>query len=83
MELEQHSKGNSVMGLLWHKGHLLAHSSPIAPEQRRMELQRDRTCLSRKAKMGCTAREQEQREKEHRQSAETSLRNGVREATQT
>lgn len=48
-----------------------------------MELQRDRTWDSWKANTVWVAREQKQRQKEHRQSAETGLRNRVREATQT
>lgn len=47
-----------------------------------MELQRGRIWQSWKARIGCMGREQEQREEEHRKSAETGVRNCVMEVTQ-
>lgn len=81
MQLEQHTKGSSVMELPWQNRNLKAPSSPSGLQAEENGTQKGQK-LSLKAKAVSMAREEEQREKEHRHSAETALRKCVREATQ-
>lgn len=81
MQLEQHTKGRSVMWLLWQNRNLKVLSSPVGLQAEGNGTQK-RQSLSLRAKAASMPREKEQREKEHRHSAETGLRKCVREVTQ-
>ncbi|TRZ11350.1 hypothetical protein HGM15179_015756 [Zosterops borbonicus] len=79
MEPQQHAKGSSDMRLLVQQGNLTAPSSAAGLQAGENGTQKGHN-VSLKAGTGSMPKEQEQGDKQHRQSAETGLRKRVKES---